>query len=275
MADSNTVKSKSTASDAAKNTTTVDPIWSNDAVAEDSCRRWVASFYENRTIQFLIDHLHNTLGCKTKADTIQCRKCDQPAAGMFALLHDKQAVTSETTMEELQRNMSNCLQKEQHQKQKKSLLSNTSSTSNTSTIEPAVYICQQYMRDEMHAHRTIVHELIHAIDACRTNMDPTRNCVQLACTEIRAENLSGECDFWREFYDKGQVTAEFAGHGKECVRRRAVLSVRGNPKCAKRAEEYVDAALLRCYQDLYPFEQHPSHPNFTLKQTQQKETTGR
>ena len=30
-------------------------------------------------------------------------------------------------------------------------------------------------------------------------MDPLNNCVQMACTEIRAENLSGECDYLREW----------------------------------------------------------------------------
>ena len=33
----------------------------------------------------------------------------------------------------------------------------------------------------------------------RTNMDPLNNCVQMACTEIRAENLSGECEWIREW----------------------------------------------------------------------------
>jgi inner membrane protease ATP23 len=44
----------------------------------------------------------------------------------------------------------------------------------------------------------MVHELIHAIDLCRTKMDPLNNCMHMACTEIRAENLSGECDWTRE-----------------------------------------------------------------------------
>ena len=30
-------------------------------------------------------------------------------------------------------------------------------------------------------------------------MDPLNNCVQMACTEIRAENLSGECEWIREW----------------------------------------------------------------------------
>lgn len=78
--------------------------------------------------------------------------------------------------------------------------------------------------------------------------------VHNACTEIRAENLSGECSFFRELPRMNHL----AGHGAECVKRRAVLSVRANPNCTARAEEYVDAAMYRCFQDVYPFDVHPN-----------------
>lgn len=103
-------------------------------------------------------------------------------------------------------------------------------------------------------HKTIAHELIHAIDSCRTKFDPLRNCVHLACTEIRAENLSGECSFWKELPRMNS----YAGHGQACVRRRAILSVRANPLCTENAERYVDAAMPRCFQDVYPFDKHPN-----------------
>jgi hypothetical protein len=64
---------------------------------------------------------------------------------------------------------------------------------------PQIYLCQQHLRNETHAHESMVHELIHAVDMCRTKMDPINNCIHLACTEIRAENLSGECHWLREF----------------------------------------------------------------------------
>lgn len=32
----------------------------------------------------------------------------------------------------------------------------------------------------------------------RTKMEPMTNCIHMACTEIRAENLSGECHWLRE-----------------------------------------------------------------------------
>jgi inner membrane protease ATP23 len=121
-------------------------------------------------------------------------------------------------------------------------------------IRPEIFLCQQYLENEIMAHKTMTHELIHAIDMCRTKMDPLNNCIHLACTEIRAEHLSGECSFIKELPRMKQ----FSGHGAECVKRRALLSVKANPTCTARAEEYVNAAFPRCYRDLYPFERHPN-----------------
>lgn len=50
----------------------------------------------------------------------------------------------------------------------------------------------------------------------------------------------------------------FAGHGAKCVKRRAALSVKANPNCADKADEYVEAAFERCYEDTYPFDRHPN-----------------
>lgn len=87
-------------------------------------------------------------------------------------------------------------------------------------------------------------------------MDPLHNCIHMACTEIRAENLSGECDWFKELANR-QVE-KFAKHGQACVKRRAVLSVKANPNCQDRAEEYVDAAFDRCFEDTFPFDRHPN-----------------
>ena len=112
------------------------------------------------------------------------------------------------------------------------------------------------MTGPKHANTIIAHELIHAIDMCRAKMDPLRNCMQLACTEIRAENLSGECNPSWEFM-RGKLSS-YLGHGQECVKRRAIDSVRANPNCTEKAELYVDAAMERCYADTFPFERHPN-----------------
>jgi len=136
---------------------------------------------------------------------------------------------------------------------------NTTTTKNNEADTkkvPEIFLCQQHLADEGQAHRTIIHELIHAVDTCRTKMDPQHNCIHLACTEIRAENLSSDCNFFTELQRIGPHSLQ--KHGQECVKRRAMLSVSSHPRCRDRAEEYVDAAMGRCYKDVFPFDRHPN-----------------
>ena len=44
----------------------------------------------------------------------------------------------------------------------------------------------------------LTHELIHAYDHCRAEIDVS-NLKHHACMEVRASNLSGDCSFVREF----------------------------------------------------------------------------
>lgn len=44
---------------------------------------------------------------------------------------------------------------------------------------------------------TLTHELVHSYDHCRAHVD-WNDLKHLACSEIRAANLSGECFFWKE-----------------------------------------------------------------------------
>lgn len=49
------------------------------------------------------------------------------------------------------------------------------------------------------------------------------------------------------------------GHGQECVRWRAIIaSVKANPNCMAQVENYIDAAMERCYADTFPCERHPN-----------------
>ena len=102
----------------------------------------------------------------------------------------------------------------------------------------------------------VTHELIHAYDHCRIKMD-YGNCYHIACTEIRAANFSLDCKPSREWL-RGNLTltsslSSFAGHKPKCVRRRALLSLKGVPFCSKDAETFVDTVFQTCYNDLEPF----------------------
>ena len=102
----------------------------------------------------------------------------------------------------------------------------------------------------------ISHELIHSFDFCRAHTDFT-NTRHHACTEVRAANLSGECSWLREV-KRGVL--QWRGHQEKCVRRRAVISVLGNPavRDVDQAREVVGAVFERCKKDLQPHGSIPS-----------------
>ena len=219
------------------------PVRDDDKQSTELCNKWVErGLTQNPAIQFLVKQLVD-LGCAPPDRFIRCINCPRPQAGGFGMIEDesdkiKNGCADEPAMKSFQQ----ALQAEQ------------ANGTGSIKIKPEVFLCKQYLENEIMAHKTLVHELIHAIDMCRTKMDPLHNCVHLACTEIRAENLSGECSFIKELARMKQ----FSGHGAECVKRRALLSVKANPNCTERAEDYVNAAFPRCYADLYPFDRHPN-----------------
>jgi hypothetical protein len=81
--------------------------------------------------------------------------------------------------------------------------------------------------------RAVTHELVHAFDACRVKLEP-QNCSHIACTEVRAANLSGDCDFGVELARLTPVRLAaqgLSGHQQACVRRRAELSLSMHEQC--------------------------------------------
>mmetsp|Transcript_27297 Transcript_27297/g.31161 ORF Transcript_27297/g.31161 Transcript_27297/m.31161 type:complete len:249 (-) Transcript_27297:127-873(-) len=206
----------------------------------------------DKTVQFLLERL-KSMGCNPPEGFIRCVDCGKLAGGGFGLVeetalvqHDNENTKNRAAPSQCQPSMNDLHKLFQAQKEGKSIL----------TLKPEIYLCQQYLQSESHARQSMIHELVHAIDMCRTKMDPLNNCIHMACTEIRAQNLSGECQPWKEFIG-GQIS-KFPKHGQVCVKRRAALSVRENPNCHDRVEEYINAAFDRCFEDTFPFDRHPS-----------------
>ncbi|KAL3939951.1 MAG: hypothetical protein SGBAC_005408 [Bacillariaceae sp.] len=224
-----------------------------------TCDGYIAQgLQSNPTIQFLIQNLVD-MGCPPPVGFMRCLDCEgKPVSGGFGMLQEEStdqsssSALSSSTSPSLKgdrnctRPRQDILDQFQREKDGKSKLS----------LRPEIYICQEHVAGPKHANTILAHELIHAIDMCRTKMDPLHNCMHLACTEIRAENLSGECNMSWEFM-RGKLDG-YLGHGQECVKRRAIDSVRANPNCTKHAAAYVDAAMERCYKDTFPFERHPN-----------------
>jgi inner membrane protease ATP23 len=230
-------------------------IRDDETVSSRLCHGWVErGLTKNPAIQFLVQHLVD-LGCAPPDRFIRCTQCPRPQAGGFGMIQEEEEQpppASEVSAASSSSAAPSC--DSSVMKSFQQALDQQEATGRPVQIKPEIFLCQQYLENEIMAHKTLVHELIHAIDLCRTKMDPLNNCVHLACTEVRAENLSGECSFIKELPRMKQ----FAGHGADCVKRRALLSVKANPQCTERAEEYLAAAFPRCYRDLYPFGRHPN-----------------
>merc|ERR1712146_16404 len=87
--------------------------------------------------------------------------------------------------------------------------------------KPKLTVCENYMISKAYTTRAIAHELIHAYDQCRAKVD-YQNIEHLACTEIRAAALSGDCDMAAEF-DRGNF--KLKGQHQACVKRRAIAAI--------------------------------------------------
>lgn len=222
------------------------------AAFRERCDKFVSNgLARNVTIQFLLTKLKD-MGCEPPAGFIKCMDCgDKQAGAGFGVVEE--TVLAGNNNEDAQRRMS-LPQCQRSLDDVKATLDAAKDGTSSLKLKPEIFLCQQHLRNETHAHESMVHELIHAIDLCRTKMDPLHNCIHLACTEIRAENLSGECSALKEI---GRMQA-FPKHGQVCVKRRAKLSLQANPNCSERADEYIDAAFDRCYRDTFPFDRHPN-----------------
>mmetsp|Transcript_12045 Transcript_12045/g.14034 ORF Transcript_12045/g.14034 Transcript_12045/m.14034 type:complete len:196 (+) Transcript_12045:125-712(+) len=119
--------------------------------------------------------------------------------------------------------------------------------------ENKVVLCsdniEKFNIKQEHVDRTLIHELIHAYDHCRAEMD-WKNCLHIACSEIRAANLSGDCNMKAEF-NRGNFG--FKRQGEECVKRRAELSLTAHPQCKDIAKKAIETVLDSCMSDTAPF----------------------
>ncbi|GAA5936277.1 putative metalloprotease [Sporobolomyces koalae] len=124
--------------------------------------------------------------------------------------------------------------------------------------ELGVLLCQNRFMGKPHMQDALAHELVHAYDdrrfAPRGGKSWAEDLRAHACTEIRAENLSGDCKWGREF---SRQNFSFTKQHQTCVRRRAILSVTANPNCKSReqAEQVVNEVWESCWPDTRPFDE--------------------
>ncbi|BGP38467.1 Mitochondrial inner membrane protease atp23 [Rhodotorula kratochvilovae] len=122
--------------------------------------------------------------------------------------------------------------------------------------ELGILLCQNRFMSRKHMEDALAHELVHAWDERRFKPRGKwgEDLRAHACTEIRAENLSGDCRFGREFTRRNW---HFTKQQQACVRRRAILSVAANPNCKspEEAERVVNEVFESCWPDTRPFDE--------------------
>uniref|UniRef100_A0A0A9WSR2 Mitochondrial inner membrane protease ATP23 n=1 Tax=Lygus hesperus TaxID=30085 RepID=A0A0A9WSR2_LYGHE len=118
--------------------------------------------------------------------------------------------------------------------------------------EVAIAVCQNHVRNQILLNDTLTHELIHLYDYARAYLD-TNDPKQLACTEVRASALSGECCRIRE-RNRGVITAFNSGDKfRQCVQRKVRLSLQMHELLRGKEDAIMEQVFDRCIQDRSPF----------------------
>ncbi|EDP41895.1 hypothetical protein MGL_3576 [Malassezia globosa CBS 7966] len=122
------------------------------------------------------------------------------------------------------------------------------------TAESGILLCANRIFSKAHLEDTISHEMIHWWDHCRFKVD-WGNLRHHACSEIRAASLSGDCNWTREINRRHFALSK---QHQNCVKRRGILSVRGNPACKSEemAMKVVEDVWDSCFHDTRPFDEY-------------------
>ena len=115
----------------------------------------------------------------------------------------------------------------------------------------SVWMCSNLFWNPFEYRRILAHELLHAFDFARTELD-TRNLDHIACTEIRAHTLSGECDLWTRFFEYAAddwLGNKMFSRKQQCVKNGSVKSMGGKED----AVVAVNKVFQKCYRDHWPF----------------------
>ncbi|KAI1609330.1 peptidase M76 [Exophiala viscosa] len=123
--------------------------------------------------------------------------------------------------------------------------------------EYGIVLCANRLEQRSMLEDVMAHEMVHAYDHLRfkTSISEDDDLRHSACSEIRASNLSGECRWSNEFF-RNHVGA-FTNHHQDCVRRRAVESMRKRPgiKDDVHAVKIVNEVWDSCFRDTRPFDE--------------------
>lgn len=114
-----------------------------------------------------------------------------------------------------------------------------------------IVVCQNRATKKGLVQGVLTHEMVHMFDFCRHNLD-FENLEHLACTEIRAANLT-YCSFVGSVFH-GLINPFYIKQQHQvCVKEKAALSIMAVRNITpEEARAVVDHVFSRCYADLEP-----------------------
>lgn len=114
-----------------------------------------------------------------------------------------------------------------------------------------VVVCQNIAKSEGMVQGVLAHEFIHMFDYCRNDLD-FKNIDHLACTEIRAANLT-HCSFLSSVSQGDSSFFNVKGTHQNCVKSKALASVLAVRKVTpEEAIQSIERVFPKCYNDLEP-----------------------
>lgn len=114
-----------------------------------------------------------------------------------------------------------------------------------------IVVCHNVATSEGLVQGVLTHEMIHMFDYCRNKLD-FKNVDHLACTEIRAANLT-HCSFMSALLQGDVSLFDIKESHQLCVKNKALASILAVRSISKlEAIEAVERVFPRCYSDLEP-----------------------
>lgn len=97
----------------------------------------------------------------------------------------------------------------------------------------------------------LAHEFIHMFDYCRNDLD-FKNIDHLACTEIRAANLT-HCSFMSAMTQGDASLFNIKAQHQNCVKTKALASVLAVRRVTpEEGIQAIERVFPKCYKDLEP-----------------------
>ncbi|XP_034840100.1 mitochondrial inner membrane protease ATP23 homolog [Maniola hyperantus] len=114
-----------------------------------------------------------------------------------------------------------------------------------------IVVCQNVSTRKGMVQGVLAHEMIHMFDYCRNNLD-FKNMEHLACTEIRAANLT-HCSFTSAWSQGDASWTKIKQAHQDCVKTKALYSVLAVRQIGKmEAVDIIEKVFPKCYKDLEP-----------------------